>query len=368
MSQFVSSEIVTNGLVFAYDMNSRRSYFGEPTTNHVGNASSMTGWSTYDNGNDGTFITEFGTTGYRMNARGSWNGVYKGIAVPSTGTYTLSAYIRYWGGAANNNGATVYCSGYGGGDVATAINKSIVGEWQRISLTVNATNLSFTFFLISYGGTNGGDNVTWEVTMPQVNAGSYATTFTNTSRSNTQAIVDLTGNYTIDATNLSYESTGDFFFDNTNDFLDVTPFTATTISNATIEAWVYDSSADTNYRAIVQNNVASDDALYVNPSNQLMWWPSTASSLTVPKNAWTYVAASHTYGTGILYQVNSSQQTVAGTFEDPTDWDFMRIGGHSGSDTERWGGKITVVRVYNRALSSNELQQNFNAQRGRYGI
>jgi hypothetical protein len=31
-------------------------------------------------------------------------------------------------------------------------------------------------------------------------------------------------------------------------------------------------------------------------------------------------------------------------------------------------GKISVAQIYNRALSADEVSQNFNALRGRYGI
>jgi len=31
-------------------------------------------------------------------------------------------------------------------------------------------------------------------------------------------------------------------------------------------------------------------------------------------------------------------------------------------------GKISVVKIYNRALSAAEVQQNFNATRSRFGI
>jgi hypothetical protein len=33
-----------------------------------------------------------------------------------------------------------------------------------------------------------------------------------------------------------------------------------------------------------------------------------------------------------------------------------------------WAGEISNVSLYNRALSSDEITQNFNAYRGRYGI
>jgi hypothetical protein len=31
-------------------------------------------------------------------------------------------------------------------------------------------------------------------------------------------------------------------------------------------------------------------------------------------------------------------------------------------------GKMSIMRLYNRALSSTEVQQNYNAQKGRFGL
>ena len=47
------------------------------------------------------------------------------------------------------------------------------------------------------------------------------------------------------------------------------------------------------------------------------------------------------------------------------------VGVHKISGTDYGGevkGKVSIVRHYNRALSDVEVQQNFNAQRGRFGI
>ena len=37
-------------------------------------------------------------------------------------------------------------------------------------------------------------------------------------------------------------------------------------------------------------------------------------------------------------------------------------------DTERWDGKIAVVRIYNRALSAAEIKNHFELDRGRFGV
>jgi len=43
-------------------------------------------------------------------------------------------------------------------------------------------------------------------------------------------------------------------------------------------------------------------------------------------------------------------------------------GGDIGARGHYFSGRIGVSRIYNRALSANEVRQNFNAQRRLYGI
>ena len=178
---------------------------------------------------------------------------------------------------------------------------------------------------------------------------------------------DIAGNYHVSKNYATYDTaTKAWDFNGTDAYMDTTGFSAQTINDVTIEALVYDTKAS-GYRAIVQHNLAGDDALYINPSNYLMWWPATASSLIVPNNQWVYVAASRS-ASGITYCVNGTTQFISGSFADPTDWDFLRIGGHSQGDGERWKGKIALARVHNRALNADELKQNFQAVRKRYNI
>lgn len=179
---------------------------------------------------------------------------------------------------------------------------------------------------------------------------------------------DIAGNYHVNRNLATYDNANKAWdFNGTDAYMDTTGFTAQTLNDVTIEALVYDTKANNGYRAIVQHNLAGDDALYINPSNRLMWWPATASTLTVPSNQWVYVAASRN-SSGITYCVNGTTQFISGNFADPTDWDFIRIGGHSSGDGERWKGKIAMARVHKAALTANQLKQNFQGVRGRYNI
>jgi len=71
-------------------------------------------------------------------------------------------------------------------------------------------------------------------------------------------------------------------------------------------------------------------------------------------------------GNAIIYE-NGVQKAITdysgvGTY---TNTQLLRIG--RGSDTN-FPGNIYFVNIHNRALSATEVQQNFNAFRGRYGI
>jgi hypothetical protein len=180
--------------------------------------------------------------------------------------------------------------------------------------------------------------------------------------------VDLANNYHVNKNYCTYNATTKAWtFNGTDSYMDTQNFTAKTISSVSVEALIYDTKANNGYRSIIQHNLAGDDALYINPSNVLMWWPATASTLTVPSNQWVYVAASRS-NSGITYCVNGVTQFVSGSFADPTDWDFLRIGGHGTGDGERFQGSIAMARVYETALTENEMKKNFQGLRGRYGI
>jgi hypothetical protein len=370
MAYFGSPQIVTNGLAFYYDMyNTQKSFKGTPTTNLVTNAATMASFGNYSNGPTSTFLTEFGTTGWRMSSAGSWNGTAMGgISIPSTGTYTFSAWFRYWGGSANNNGAQCYVSGWGGGDSAVGIDKSKIGIWQRVSITLNVTTASCTLYLISYGGTNGADNSTWDVTMPQVEAGSVATPWVNGTRSNTQALLDLTKNYTLTANSLVYNTDNTFSFAGSHN-IDLNSTSVISGTNPfTIESWTNLTSG--SYGAIFGNYGSG----YTSGS---LWWATAGlyinGSVYHSNYATTMAGIHHSAvtrdgsGSVVLYRdgVQVATGTLTASIPSNINW---RIGTDVNGTGEAMNGNIYNVRVYNRVLTAAEIAQNFNAQRSRYGL
>lgn len=372
MAQVGNPQIATNGLVMYYDMyNTKKSFKGNPTTNLVTNASTMSSFNNYGSGPVSTFMTDFGTTGWRMNSAGSWNGCYQGISIPSAGTYTFSAWYRYWGGSPNNNGATCYVSGWGGGDSAAYIDKSKIGIWQRISITLNVTTSSLTLYLISYGGTNGADNSTWDVTMPQIESGSYPTTWVDGSRSSTQALVDLMGRYTLTANSLTYASDNTFSFNGSSD--KITLSSNSVISGTqdyTIES-VFKTSASGSADYIFGNYGSGNSGgleyyVYQNKLNNYISG-NTQSATTLGANQWYYSTVTRSSSTVTHYLNGVADGSSTNGNSIGTSNPFTIGNGHDYT-SEAFGGTIALVKVYSRALSANEVQQNFNALRGRFGL
>ena len=365
-------------LVFGYDLSDTgNSYKGEPAVNLVTNAATFNGgWATYDNGNDGTFITEFGTVGYQMVNRGSWNGIYQNFNLVTSGTYTFSAWFKYLGGAASPNGGTVYISNYGGGDTASGVNKDLIGQWQRVTKTISVTSpTNVYFYIISYGGTYGGDAHSWQVTMPQIELNSHATPFVGGTRSATQGLLDLTGNSTIDLTNVSFDSSAQMTFDGSDDFIDLGSSTIWNLGqNGTIETVVRrEGDVSTNHRIwCTFNNSSHLDAYLDFTTGGLYLHGGTVGTNTqIPLNQYLHIIIRYSDGTVTIWY-NGISQSLTGTttgynITNPS-YTTLYLGRYVDTSGYRWNGKISGFKIYNRALTDLEIKSNYNAIKGRFNI
>jgi hypothetical protein len=415
-----------DGLVFYYDTgNNVKSYIGEPNTNYIHhqNAVAQNSYSSYVWTTDGTWqakhskaIRAYNTagsdiTGYVNGGVGnptnvyhahwqydevlkkpvvvmedfdaSWKAKSYGTGIPSWeslgktvgSTYTIS-WLQWTGNLSKSARVGLYTRNpsnsynFWDGLLASSTAKNTeLYTWQRVYQTYTTSssrNLSDAYATIyMYGHYDA--RATIKIADVQFDWGSYPKQFSpNPTRTVTEGLLDLTGNNTIDLSNVSFDSNAQMVFDGTDDII-TTDFPVSTISNVTIEAVVYRNQATNRYEAIIQNNVASDDALYVNPSGYLMFWPCASSTLTVPIGQWSHVAVSFN-GSTLTYIVNGTVQALAASCSHITDWDFLRIGGYSTTDSERWIGKIAVAKVYNQSLSSSQLIQNYQGIRKRFNL
>ena len=157
---------------------------------------------------------------------------------------------------------------------------------------------------------------------------------------------------------------GSLVFNGTNQYA-TSSFATTSGQAVTYCGWLYSTETTATYRNFVDGNVTTRPMIWWNNSGQIEFDAAFYTTTSVYRNQWVYVALSKLSGTssasyyvnGVLVGSGSAYTTPALT---PT-W-FNRAGGQT------WKGNCSNVQAYNRALSAAEIQQNFNAHKGRYGI
>ncbi len=158
-------------------------------------------------------------------------------------------------------------------------------------------------------------------------------------------------------------------FNGTNSWVTVNNSTSLDlVSGFTLEAWVSPSTSS-GWRTIAMKEL--DAIYYLYASNgtgpgagmNIGGYHEVFGTSSLATNTWSYVAGTWDGATLRVY-VNGTQvasKAVAGVLTTTTN--PLRIGGNS-----RWGeyfsGKIDEVRVYNRALSASEIQNDMNTPIG----
>ena len=107
----------------------------------------------------------------------------------------------------------------------------------------------------------------------------------------------------------------------------------------------------------------------ITPANELRIWKnnsiSTSISLSNYDNKWIYYSlVSNSSGT-IFYVNNDVLTTTSQAGNIGADSRTLMFGQHWDNGIR---GDGSILKIYNKALSQQEIRQNFNATRGRYGI
>ena len=177
---------------------------------------------------------------------------------------------------------------------------------------------------------------------------------------------------------------GSIVFDGVDDNVSRTSFN--TGQNFTVSAWIYPTLLGTTRRAIVANSypyatrtgwllctggALGTNTFFLSIGADVAYNGAASNSLEL--NKWQFVVATVTNGgESILLYVNSvlvgssASALNSGTITY-TDSQFY-VGYRHTTNTDPYSGNISQVSIYNRALTPEEVSQNFNALRSRYGI
>ena len=376
----------TNNLIFGYDTGDMdNSFKGASKTNLLGGYS-----RTYGNQSSSTFKTQYYTReifvptlgirsvetmetyndyggGSGVCCQGAWG--FGGSGVSGSTQYTYSIIYRSSSGYTHPNFMYRYEYGASGyiteGGLHNDGNRTHLGDgwyhaWGNMTTQPGTTTMYFYFYMYEYATYNTIDIAGVMFTQgPEVLRPRQFIPF-GTTRSVTQGLLDLTGNRTINTSNVSFNSTGQMIFDGTDDYIDLgtAPFTGT--ADFSIETVYTLDTLDTH--TIVGNYPASSlqfmgrYGLYISGS---CYFPSSLGPGTY------YAAATRESGVCRLYlngtlvtQVSNNNSIGSNSF----------IMGKNTSNGERLTGKVPVLKLYNRALTSSEIEQNYRHYKTRFNL
>jgi len=216
------------------------------------------------------------------------------------------------------------------------------------------------------------------------------TPYVSYQRTTTQALVDLTNNSTIttgSAIVYNSDNTYEHVASDDNSTLSIPLSTSFNKLTGSINMWIYphlysssnglfvnrDSSVANSSDYVWLGSWGGGTTLYLRFGDGAGTNDLTISSWSTvaPINTWTNICITWaSAGTSQIFingEFNTSRSI--GTLPGTNPSADGRIGlGAASSSTGSWDGKISPTAIYNRVLTNNEVKQNFEALRSRFGI
>ena len=387
MSHHRGPKTITDGLIFHYDTGNEKSLVGEPTTNLV-DARWDTVWSIDGSGQGSigtrTMIDEYHCRIVDVNSntrQSEW--VYN--LSPNT-TYTFSVRFKKISGAPT---LRYQIQPYNGGSYITSyfpttaqIGLTDIDGWQTASYTITTpANTDRVLWFMQDGDDYTTYNHSFELKGVQCEQKSHFTPFTSGTRSNTQGLIDLSKRSVMTVANASFDSNAMLNFDGTNDYIQLTSFPQPT-NFITCEAWINPQDAVTP-GTIRGGVISSTNSMYLGIFDSYdgttfgsHWAVQTSTGArpyningSIPRNQYTHIVGTYNGSVSRMYinGVEIWNASLTGTIPSATYY-IGTYGGTIVDDTHNFNGYIPVAKIYNRALTAEEVYQNYNASKRRFGL
>lgn len=166
---------------------------------------------------------------------------------------------------------------------------------------------------------------------------------------------------------------GNIVLDGTNDYVSCGNLTNLQITQGTISAWVRTSSPGSDFRGIIAKQ--RNYGIFIRNGILTTYdWGAAAertTSINIADGTWKNTVMTFTTNTGnpsnnaIIYLNGIAVLTT--TIKYDADTVEVQIG-NGGIASQYINGNIAQAKIYNRALSSTEVLQNYNATKTRFGL
>jgi len=398
VAYFHSPRIVTDGLVLALDAGNIKSFRGEPTTNLLSQPTNISNWSKQQ-------TTVDATPSFFREIDGNLIPFYK-----VTSTVITDPFIILTTAVGNISNRAFTYSVYlctDPGQPTTSIQLFTYGNVPSFegssvtSATVTITSEPTRYKLTStYGAGFNSTSLANRVDLNQATLGylyvggaqleekAYETRFVAGTRGTTVATgggwADRSGNLNhgelVNGPTFSSANGGSITFDGINDYVNIGNPTSLNFGTGsfTVSLWFRRFSNVTTNLRLLAKGASGDTAgdagfaffgadtgisFAVNPTGAR----TIISAASYSVNEWVNVVglvergiSMRTYKNGAL---TASTTAPGGSVTGTANLEIGRI-----PTTLYWPGNVSNVTLYNRALTAAEIQQNYNATKGRYGL
>jgi hypothetical protein len=389
MSLGHGAKIVTDSLVFAYDMGGKQSFKGKPTTNIIADAGKNC--AAEYSGSSYPFVNQNITS----QVQAAWSS--------SNPTFSMQfeGYRDYVGGGSGggNDGYPVMYIYFTDWSWSTTISRTTY-DWSYTgkSFTMpDPTGKSVYFAIYHMNSGNRGRSYARNF---QIEHNAFPTTFVNGTRSNTEAIIDWAGKNNISPVDLIYTSDNKFIFNGLGEtdgsplgsYIPIPTSVSTTNpstkpNGVTYDFWIkadtdapdrmglivgsgtinhieiYSSGKYFRTEAVTQNGYSFGSGGFPN-SCRGVW---SHFSIVFANNETNRPVRWYQNGELFYTHSNMGSGTDVNQYFQPS-----RLGSATGSGSYLYApsfkGEFPVFKSYDKTLTDQEIKQNFNALRGRFGI
>ena len=379
MSVSSGPNISTNGIILNLDTANRKSFSGigverigttlptwSPWSGLTGSSVAYTG----KNGKPAVYLNTIVGGGVNY-----WYSSTGGYTCLSSTQYMITARVRYAGSASTPSANLFYVRQYNSGGAQTSEGGRFTtgnlipegNDWYIAwaLFTTDATAVSFYVHGYEYSG---GMNIWLEdVQCKLIGMTDVVTSGNSTSLLNEPNFLSTNG--------------GVYVFDGINDHGVIT-FTNKPTTAMTVSSWVYPTKAPST-GTIRGGALSSTNSMYLgiidsvdgNATHSFHFASQTNSSRVsswvagIPQNQRTMITGTYDGATAMAYINGNLVWSTAQTGTIPDSTYYLGTYGPNPTDgVHNFQGKISASQIYNRALSSTEVKQNFNAHRGRFSI
>ena len=173
----------------------------------------------------------------------------------------------------------------------------------------------------------------------------------------------LTNGPTFDSSN-----GGSILFDGLDDYVDWSTNPLSSLSIITYDCWFKASGTGHSFFTISSSNFR---VYYQNVGAPAIGWYFAFSGQNIYFNYsyntnWTNIVYSYDGSTHLCYINGVSYSFIPGS--GTSSQSNLRISGRSTASTLNLNGNIASTKIYNRAFTSSEILQNYNATKTRFGL